>query len=245
MRRAELEAHRGRAVDDLVGPGTRLLLVGINPSLWTAAVQAHFARPGNRFWPALHRAGILERDIDASQGLSDDDRAHVLARGVGITNLVNVATARADELTPAQLREGGERLRRLVEELQPAVVAVLGLTAYRQAFRRPKARLGRQPDDLAGVPLWVLPNPSGLNAHETVDSLAAHYRAAAEAAGLPLPDAARGATRESMVSEPVHQCPYCELRFDYHNEVKHHILTDHPDHAEVAASVEPHELPHT
>src|SRR6185503_9529621 len=100
--RAELEAFHGAKVDDLIGPGLRLLFVGINPGLWTAAVNAHFARPGNRFWPALHRAGITERPIDASEGFSPEDVAELVRRGVGISNLVSVATARADELTPAQ-----------------------------------------------------------------------------------------------------------------------------------------------
>ena len=106
MRRAELEAYRGHPVDDLLGPDLRLLFVGINPGLWTAAVNAHFARPGNRFWPALHQAGITTRLVDASAGLPDEDAADLRRRGVGITNLVNVATARADELTRAELRAG-------------------------------------------------------------------------------------------------------------------------------------------
>jgi double-stranded uracil-DNA glycosylase len=182
--RAELEQFRGQPVDDLIGPAPRLLLVGINPGLWTAAVNAHFARPGNRFWPALHRAGIVDRRIDASRGLSSEDLAHLEDRGVAITNLVNVATARADELAAAQLRAGGERLRRTVRRVHPRVVAVLGLTAYRQAFGQRGGRAGRQPEDLEGAELWVLPNPSGLNAHETLDSLASAYREAAEAAGV-------------------------------------------------------------
>jgi TDG/mug DNA glycosylase family protein len=160
--------------------------VGINPGLWTAAVNAHFARPGNRFWPALHRAGITSRLVDASRGLDPADADELRAAGVGITNIVNVATARADELTPAQLREGGERLRRTVRALRPAVVAMLGLTAYRQAFRDGKAVTGRHPEPFGGAELWVLPNPSGLNAHETLDSLAVWYRRAAEAAGVPV-----------------------------------------------------------
>lgn len=182
--RAELEAFRGRTVGDLLAPDVRLLFVGINPSLWTAAVDAHFARAGNRFWPALHLAGITPMRVDASGGMSADVREAVTSLGIGITNLVPVATARADELTAVQLREGAERLRRLVAEVRPRVVAVLGLTAYRMAFGRPATAAGRQPDDLAGAALWVLPNPSGLNAHETVASLAAAYREAAVAAGV-------------------------------------------------------------
>jgi TDG/mug DNA glycosylase family protein len=186
MRRDELERFRGAPVDDLVGPGLRLLLVGINPGLWTAAVNAHFARPGNRFWPALYRAGIVDRLIDASRGLTAADADLLVARGVGITNIVNVATARADELTADQLREGAARLEALVRSERPRVVGVLGLTAYRQAFGQPRAVAGRQPDDLAGAELWVAPNPSGLNAHASLASLAADYRELAVRAGVPV-----------------------------------------------------------
>jgi double-stranded uracil-DNA glycosylase len=184
--RAELLAFEGHHVDDLVGDGVRLLFVGINPGLWTAAVNTHFARPGNRFWPALHLAGMTSRRIDASDGLAEEDARELLARGIGITNLVDVATARADELTREQLRTGAERLRVRVRELRPKVVAMLGLTAYRQAFGEPSTAAGRQAPHLEGSVLWVLPNPSGLNAHETVTSLAVAYRAAAEAAGVDL-----------------------------------------------------------
>ncbi len=185
---AELRAAHGRTVPDLVGPGVRLLVVGINPGLWSGATGAHFARPGNRFFPALHAAG-LTRQVDASAGLTDADRAHLLDRGIGITNLHPLATARADEVSAAQLRDGVARLEGLVAEVRPAVVAVAGITAYRTAFRRPRAAAGRQPEDLAGAELWVVPNPSGLNAHETVASLAAAYAEAATAAGIaPLED---------------------------------------------------------
>ena len=182
--RAELESHRGGAVADLVGPGLRLLFVGINPSLWTAATGTHFSHPGNRFYPALQLAGILDREIDRAVGMSDDDRAYVVARGVGITNLVNRATIRADELDPAELRAGSLRLTALVAAHRPAVVAVAGVTAYRQAFGRPKARAGEQPERLEGARVWVVPNPSGLNAHETTATLGAAYAEPARAAGL-------------------------------------------------------------
>lgn len=182
--RAELEAFEGAMVDDLLGANVRLLFVGINPGLWTAAVNAHFARRGNRFWPALYRAGITSTPVDASDGMPAEARAELLAKGVGITNLVAVATARADQLTPAQLRAGGERLRRLVAERRPSVVAMLGLTAFREAFGVRKAPLGRSPETFEGAELWLLPNPSGLNAHHTVDSLADWYARAAEAAGV-------------------------------------------------------------
>lgn len=184
--RAELESFHGATVDDLLGDRVRLLFVGINPGLWTAAVNAHFARRGNRFWPALHRAGITSTLVDASAGMPPDARDELLAKGVGITNLVPVATARADELTAEQLREGGQRLRATVRRVRPGVVAMLGLTAFRQAFGVRTAPLGRSPDTFEGVELWLLPNPSGLNAHHTVDSLADWYRRAAEAAGVAL-----------------------------------------------------------
>jgi double-stranded uracil-DNA glycosylase len=184
--RAELEAARDRVVDDLLGPGLRLLFVGINPGLWTAAANAHFARPGNRFWPALHLAGITPTLVDASAGMPEEAAEDLMARGVGISNLVARATARADEVTAEELRAGGARLVRLVEEHRPRVVAVLGLTAYRAAFGAKRATAGRQPEPMAGADLWVLPNPSGLNAHETLASLAAAYGDAARAAGVPL-----------------------------------------------------------
>ena len=182
--RADLERFRGAVVDDLLGAGVKLLFVGINPGLWTAAAGAHFARPGNRFWPALHRAGITTHLVNASGGLANADERALIETGIGITNLVPVATARADELSAEQLRAGGERLTALVRSTQPRVVAVLGLTAYRQAFGRPATSAGPQPHDLAGAELWVLPNPSGLNAHESVATLAGAYRAAAVAAGV-------------------------------------------------------------
>ena len=188
--RAELDAFRGHEVGDLVGPGLRLLFVGINPGLWTAAVQTHFAHPTNRFYPALAAAGITGYEIDRAAGMSDADRAHLISRGVGITNLVRRATARASELTREELREGGEELLRFVADHQPRVVAVAGISAYRDAFGERGAVLGRQPDTLdsairwSGAALRVVPNPSGLNAHETIDSLAVAYRAPAVAAGI-------------------------------------------------------------
>lgn len=183
----ELQGYRGAEVPDLVpadGDGLRLLFVGINPGLWTAATQTHFAHPVNRFYPALKLAGIIERPIDPAAGMDDADRAYLLSRGVGITNLVRRATARADELGAAELREGGERLRATVRATAPAVVAVAGITAYRSAFGVRGAVVGRQPEDLGGAELWVVPNPSGLNAHETVESLAQAYAEPARAAGV-------------------------------------------------------------
>jgi double-stranded uracil-DNA glycosylase len=182
--RAELETFRNATVPDLIGPGLKLLFVGINPGLWTAATSTHFAHPGNRFYPALRLAGVIERDIDRGDGMSDADRAHLIARGIGITNVVERATAKASELSAAELRAGGERLRALVRACRPRVVAVAGITAYRAAFGAPEATLGRQPEPFESAELWIVPNPSGLNAHETITSLAAAYRAPAEAAGV-------------------------------------------------------------
>lgn len=186
--RAELESFRGVDVPDLLpedpAASLRLLFVGINPGLWTAATQTHFAHPGNRFYPALLVAGIVERRIDPSAGMTDEDRDHLRARGIGITNLVSRATARADELTAAELREGGDRLRATVRDSPPAVVAVAGITAYRSAFGVRGAVAGEQPHPFEGSRLWVVPNPSGLNAHETVESLARAYAEPARAAGI-------------------------------------------------------------
>ena len=182
--RAELESFRDAEVPDLLGPDVRLLFVGINPGLWTAATQTHFAHPANRFYPALRRAGILERTVDPAAGMTDDDRDHLRARGIGITNLVRRATARADELSAEELRRGGEALVALVERVRPTVVAVAGITAYRQAFGDRRAAAGPQPHQLAGARLWVVPNPSGLNAHHTVDTLAVAYAEPARAAGV-------------------------------------------------------------
>ena len=183
--RAELESYRDAEVPDLLpAHGLKLLFVGINPGLWTAATQTHFAHPVNRFYPALLEAGIIERRIDPAAGMSDDDREHLTSRGIGISNLAHRATARADELSDEELRAGGEQLVALVERLRPRVVAIAGITAYRTAFGRRRAVLGRQADTLGGAELWVVPNPSGLNAHETVHSLAVAYAAAARAASV-------------------------------------------------------------
>lgn len=158
----------------------RLLVVGINPGLWTERVDAPFARPGNRFWPALHVAGITEWPVDARSGLSDEDAAMLARRGLGFTNVVARATAVASELTREEFRAGGAALESAVAEQRaarggPQIVMVAGIGAYRTAFSRPKARVGRQEHSIGGAETWVVPNPSGLNAHETVDSLARAY----------------------------------------------------------------------
>ena len=181
---AELQSFRNASVPDLVGPGVKFLIVGINPGLWTAATQTHFAHPGNRFYPALRLAGIIDRDLDRGRPMTDEDRAYFVERGIGITNLVNRATARADELAPAELRAGRSRLEEFVGLHRPIVVAVAGVTAYRIAFAAPKAKQGEQSDLLLGARIWVVPNPSGLNAHQTISSLAESYAEPARVAGV-------------------------------------------------------------
>jgi TDG/mug DNA glycosylase family protein len=165
----ELLAAYGSEIPDLVGPGMRLLLVGINPSLWSGWSGRHFGRPSNRLWVTLAEAGLTPRR------LAPEDTAELVAAGIGITNLVARATARADELSPDEIRAGVPRLRALVARRRPEVVAVLGVTAYRVAFGRAGATVGPQPETLEGARLWVLPNPSGLNAHYQQPALTAEY----------------------------------------------------------------------
>ncbi|WP_305792159.1 G/U mismatch-specific DNA glycosylase [Micromonospora sp. KC723] len=160
-----MAAAADRTVPDVIAPGLGVLFVGINPGLWSAATGWHFARPGNRFWPALHRGGFTPRQLHPSeQGL-------LPGLGLGITNMVARASARADELTVDELVAGAEILTGKVARYRPAWVAVVGVTAYRIGFARPKAGFGPQPEPLAGSRLWVLPNPSGLNAHFTPETL--------------------------------------------------------------------------
>jgi TDG/mug DNA glycosylase family protein len=186
---ARFATDNPHALDDVLPPPgqpLRLLIVGINPGLWTAAVNAPFARPGNRFWPSLHRAGLTDHEVDASRGLTPEDETHLADRGIGITNIVGRATARADELSRDELRAGGADLVSRVAGLKPRNVAIAGITAFRIAFGLPRAQLGHQdpatvenwPDS---VGLWVVPQPSGLNAHETIDSLAERWREVWEA----------------------------------------------------------------
>ena len=182
--RAELESYVGTTVPDLLGPDVRLLFVGINPGLWTAATKTHFAHPGNRFYPALRLAGIIDRDIERGVRMDRADREHLIERGIGISNIAHRATAKASELSNDELHDGGVALRALVRTIEPAVVAVAGITAYRTAFGRPKATAGPQREGFEGAELWVVPNPSGLNAHETIESLATAYRGLALAAGV-------------------------------------------------------------
>ncbi|MBI3548004.1 MAG: mismatch-specific DNA-glycosylase [Elusimicrobia bacterium] len=151
---------------DVIGPGLRILLVGINPGLYSGAVKHHFARPGNRFWPALYAGGLTPRLF------SPFDEPELLHLGIGITNLVRRATAGSAELSEAELRRGAETLERKVRRYGPRIVAVFGVEAYRAAFSRPRPPMGRQPERIAGSILWLLPNPSGLNAHYQPAALA-------------------------------------------------------------------------
>ncbi|SPM28030.1 G:T/U-mismatch repair DNA glycosylase, partial [Mycobacterium terramassiliense] len=183
--REQLKGFSGRTLPDLISADVRLLFVGINPGLRTVAVQAHFAPRGNRFWPALYRAGITDHLIDASSGFTPTDRDYLLARGIGITNLVERASAGADELTVAELVEGRRKLDRTVRKYSPKVVAVLGITAFRDAFGERRAGSGRQVSPYPATELWVVPNPSGRNAHASLSGLAAAYGDVARAAGIP------------------------------------------------------------
>ena len=157
--REELLAAAGRTVPDVIARDLRVLFCGINPGLYTAAVGHHFARPGNRFWPALHKSGFTARL------LAPAEERELLRAGCGVTNVVARATAAAAELTPEELVEGGRLLASKVRRFRPRCVAFLGVGAYRTAFARPKAVTGRQPETLEGALVWVLPNPSGLNAN--------------------------------------------------------------------------------
>jgi double-stranded uracil-DNA glycosylase len=155
----QLADARGKTVPDLIAPHLRVLFCGINPGLYSAATRHHFARPGNRFWPALHLAGFTPRVI------SPFDERELLDLGLGITNVVARGTASADELTSDELRHGAKRLDAKVRRFTPKFLAVLGVGAYRAAFDRPTAKIGLQDETLGPTRLWVLPNPSGLNAH--------------------------------------------------------------------------------
>lgn len=169
--RADLEAAYGRSVPDLIAPDLKVLFCGINPSLYSAATGHHFARPGNRFWPALYGAGFTQRL------LKPWEEELLLEEGIGITNLVSRATATAAELTSEELRSGRQRLARKVRRFRPQCVAVVGIGAYRAAFDRPRATIGLQPEPLGRAAVWVLPNPSGLNANHQLPDLADAFRA--------------------------------------------------------------------
>ncbi|ANY08286.1 G/U mismatch-specific DNA glycosylase [Pseudonocardia sp. HH130630-07] len=170
---AELDAARDRTIPDVLpadgDPPLRVLFCGINPGLVSAATGHHFARPGNRFWPVLHDSGLVGRL------LRPDEQGELRAQGLGITNMAPRATARADELTDDEIVRGGERLRALVARLRPYWLAVVGIGAYRTAFARRDAVVGEQPERLGTTGVWVLPNPSGLNAHWSREAMAAEF----------------------------------------------------------------------
>jgi len=166
----EILAAYDRAVPEVIGPGLRVLFCGINPSLYSAAVGHHFARPGNRFWPTLHASGFTPRR------LSPFEDRELIGLGYGVTNIVGRATATAAELSPGELVKGGKKLEAKVRRYAPAFLGVLGIGTYRVAFGRPKAALGRQPETLGRTVIWVLPNPSGLNAHYQAPELATIFR---------------------------------------------------------------------
>lgn len=170
---------------DRIPDPCRLLIVGINPGALSEEVDAPFAHPGNRFWPALEKAGITPYRVHASEGLSEQDTEMLAERGIGFTNLVARMTPKASDLSKDEMVEGGERLRGIVDKHRPGAVMFAGVGAYRDAFGRRQATRGLQPEAIAGVPVWVVGNPSGLNAHETVESLAASYREVWESAITP------------------------------------------------------------
>jgi TDG/mug DNA glycosylase family protein len=174
--RAEQEAARDRTLEDIVAPDLRVLFCGINPGLYSGATGWHFARPGNRFWKVLHEAGFTDRLLHPSE------QALLPRYGLGITNLARRTTATADELTADELRAGAERLRAVVSRWNPDWLAVVGISAYRTAFDAPAAVIGKQDLTIDGTRLWVLPNPSGLNAHYQVPQLVAAFRELRKAA---------------------------------------------------------------
>lgn len=176
---ADLDAARALTIPDVIAPGLSVLFSGINPGLWSAAVGLHFARPGNRFWPTLHRAGFTPRQ------LPPEEQYELLALGVGITNVAPRATARADELTREELRAGAAALDEKVRRHRPTWLAVVGIGAYRDGFDRRHAVVGPQEEQLGETRIWVLPNPSGLNAHWQPAALAEEFARLRHAAGLP------------------------------------------------------------
>lgn len=173
--RVDLFAAKNKTIQDVIAPGLKILFCGINPGLYSGATGYHFARPGNRFWPTLHQAGFTPRLLDPSE------QQELISLGYGITNLVPRTTATADELEVDELLTGRRRLESKVKRYQPRAVAVLGIGAYRMAFQEPKAALGLQSKPLANAALWVLPNPSGLNAHYQLPDLVEQFRILREA----------------------------------------------------------------
>jgi TDG/mug DNA glycosylase family protein len=167
--KADLAAAFGTTLPDVIARDLDVLFCGINPGLYTAAVQQHFGRPGNRFWPTIYRAGFTPRLFHPSEQLE------LLQHGCGITNVVARATATAAELTPADLVEGAQILDAKVRRYRPRVLAIVGIGAYRTGFVRPKAKMGLQEETIGDARIWILPNPSGLNANYQADDLAALF----------------------------------------------------------------------
>jgi double-stranded uracil-DNA glycosylase len=175
----QLAAAQDTTIPDVLAPGLDVLFCGINPGLYSGALKQHFARPGNRFWPALHNGGFTPRLY------LPEEQEQLLDLKLGITNVVARTTARADELTGDELREGGKLLEAKVLEYRPRWLAVVGITAYRTAFGFPEARVGRQEHRIGDTDVWVLPNPSGLNAHWQLPAMVAEYARLRSAAGGP------------------------------------------------------------
>jgi TDG/mug DNA glycosylase family protein len=167
--KADLAAAFGTTLPDVIARDLDVLFCGINPGLYTAAVQQHFGRPGNRFWPTIYRAGFTPRLFHPSE------QRELLQHGCGITNVVARATATAAELTPADLIEGARILDAKVRRYRPRVLAIVGIGAYRTGFAQPKARMGLQEETIGDARIWILPNPSGLNANYQADDLAALF----------------------------------------------------------------------
>jgi TDG/mug DNA glycosylase family protein len=174
--REEIQAAEGKTVPDVIAPDLKVLFCGINPGLYSGAVGHHFASPSNRFWPAIHAAGFTDRQFEPAE------EQELLHYSCGITNFVARATARASDLSRTELIEGGERLAKKVQRYQPAYIAVLGLGAYRKAFGERQAGVGPKTRTIGGARVWLLPNPSGLNAHYQIDDLARAYGALRDAA---------------------------------------------------------------
>jgi len=173
----QLIAAAGKTLPDVIAPNLRVLFCGINPGLYTAAVGHHFARPGNRFWPALHKAGFTARLV------SPFDERELLNSGIGISNVVPQATASAAELRPEDFIAGGRTLAAKVKRYRPKIVAILGVGAYRQAFAKPTAQIGEQPERIHDARVWVLPNPSGLNANYQLPDLVKLFKQLRAAVG--------------------------------------------------------------
>ncbi len=164
--KADLMDALNRTVDDLIDHDLKVLFCGINPGIWSGATGLHFAKPGNRFWKTLHLSGFTERLLHPTE------EHELLENGLGITCFCTRTTSRADELSTQEYIEGGEILVRKIEKYKPQVLAVLGITSFRLAFQQPKAKLGLQTEKIGGATVWVLPNPSGLNAHYQLGDLA-------------------------------------------------------------------------